>query len=383
MMPAEAQLRLLDATDARVLASLVADPLGSFEQLGESAGLSPSGTLKRIRKLVESGILSKEFVRSQVNYAAVGLETVVVLVDSRPAMWKAMEAACDAHPYTQYRIRVMGSVNGFLVVFSIPAFSMALLLEFLSRLKELGVIESYSVHQPVSSWGHSETKFSGYDPVANSWKFSWDEWEAKIEGSLGTHPLPSASILHKLDQTDIGILRALSIDSRGEKKTLAEKLGIKDYELSRRLRFVTDSGLVSFHRVTHETGILGIAMTIALKCKAPLDYTGRVLNSASEFPFQGSFYPLEDGFLLIANIPPGDVTSLVTLMQRHCESVELMWGDYNSSMKYFFDNEPSNFSAGRWNTDQRYVVEAPIEDIGNLIADAKTAGLQPKRSERS
>ena len=70
-------------------------------------------------------------------------------------------------------------------------------------------------------------------------------------------------------------------------------------------------------------------------------------------------------------------------MQRHCESVELMWGDYNSSMKYFFDNEPSNFSAGRWNTDRRYVVEAPIEDIGNLIADAKTAGLQPKRFERS
>lgn len=372
---------MLDTKDVSVLASLAADPLGSFEHLGKAAGLSPSGTLKRVRKLVENGILSKEFVRTQVNYPAVGLEAVIVLVESRPAMWKAMEAACDAHPYTQYRIRVMGSVNGFLMVFSIPVNSRALLHEFLNGLKELGVIGGYSVHQLVSAWGHSETRFSCYDPVANTWSISWDRWEATIEGSPPLHSLPAPSILHELDQIDIGILRALSIDSRGERKAIAEKLGIRDYELSRRLKLLGDRDLASFYRIAHETGILGMAMTIVLKCRASLDYTGRVLNSASEFPFQASIYPLEDGFLLVANVPPGEVTNLVTLMQRHCESVELMWGDYNSSMKYFFDNEPSNFGAEGWNTDRHFLVETPIEAVRAQIAATMGIESVSKRPE--
>jgi len=360
----------LDTTDISVLASLVADPLGSFEHLGEAADLSPAGALRRVRKLVENGILNNEFVRTQVNNSAVGLETVVVMAESKPGMWKAMEAACDAHPYTQYRIRVMGSVNGFFMVFAVPVNSRALLYEFLNGLRDMGVIESYSVHQLVSAWGHSETRFSCYNPAANAWNTNWDGWEAKIEASPRAHKLPAPSILHELDSTDIAILRALSIDARGEKKVLAKKLGIKDYELSRRLKFLEERGLFSFYRIAHESGILGIAMTIVLKCKASLDYSGRVLNSAGDFPFQASVYPLEDGFLLLANVPPGEVTNLVTLMQRHCESVDLMWGDYNSSMKYFFDNEPSNFGTGAWNTGRQYMVEAPIEDVRAKIAAA-------------
>jgi hypothetical protein len=58
-----------------------------------------------------------------------------------------------------------------------------------------------------------------------------------------------------------------------------------------------------------------------------------------------------------------------------------MWGDYNSSMMYFFDNEPSNFGPDGWNTDRHYMVEAPIEGIRVQIATSTGTEFVPKRSE--
>jgi DNA-binding Lrp family transcriptional regulator len=354
---------MLDTTDVAVLSALSEEPLASFDKLGRVSGLSPAGTRKRMIKLVENGFLSKQFVRAQVNYSAVGLETVIVLVDSSPASWSHLEAACDAHPYTQFRIRVMGSTNGFVLVFAVPQNSRSQLLEFLAAMKARGFLNSYSVHLPVSNWGHSETRFSLFDPLTSKWHFNWGEWESEVLAAEGVHSLPPASIAHELDKTDVAILRALSVDARAEKKGLAEKLGIKDYDLSRRLKFIEDNHLVSYYRVTHETGILGIAMTVVLKCKASLEFTGKVLNSANRLPFQGSVYPLEDGFLVLANMPPEEVTGLVTTMQKHCSSVDLMWGDYSSSMKYFFDNDPSNFGPSAWNTDRHYMIDAPLRSM--------------------
>jgi len=364
---------MLGKADVSVLEALSEDPLASFDTLGKTSGLSQSAALKRVKKLVANGFLGKEFVRAQINYAAVGLETVIVFVEAGPASWKELEAACDAHPYTQFRIRVMGATNGFMLTFSIPLNGRSLLLEFLDGLRARGIISSFSVHLPVSYAGHSETRFSLFDPITNKWNFNWEAWEAEIEGAPSTRSLMSTSVLHELDQTDIAILRALSMDSRAEKKGVAEKIGIKDYEMSKRLRFIEESKLVSFYRIVHETGILGIAMTVVLKCKASLEYSGRVLNAAAKLPFQGIVYPLEDGFVILANMPPGEVTSLATLMQKHCESISLMWGDYSSSMKYFFDNEPSNFGAKGWITDRQYVVEAPLKSLSQTMQDQGAA----------
>ena len=114
--------------------------------------------------------------------------------------------------------------------------------------------------------------------------------------------------------------------------------------------------------------------TVILRCKSSIELTKKVVSEISSLPFQGSIYPLEDGFLIIANIPPGELTNLITTMQKRCQSVELMWGDYHSSMKYFFDNDPSNFRDLGWNTDRTYVVEAPL----GVIREAMSAQVVSK-----
>jgi DNA-binding Lrp family transcriptional regulator len=240
-------------------------------------------------------------------------------------------------------------------------------------LKSAGVLTTYSMHFPISDLQHSETRFNLFDPATNKWNFDWKNWEQQIEESPSTHSLPRPSILHELDDVDIKILRELSVNARAERKGIAEKVGLKDYELSRRLRFLEANHLISYFRLVHETGVLGIAMTVVLKCKASMDQTGKFLNSAHLLPFQGSVYPLEDGFLMVANMPPGEVTSLVTVMQKHCESVGLMWGDYSSSMKYFFDNDPSNFTDSGWSTAREYMVEAPLRSVAGLAMEAHSA----------
>ncbi len=354
---------MLDITDVKVLGALTDAPLSSVDAIAKQAGMSPSGLLKRVRHLVESGFLNSQFVRAQISYSAVGLETVLVLAESKPSSWESVEQACDAHPYTQFRIRCMGVINGFLLIFAIPQNTKPLLLEFLEALKTSGAITKYSIQSPVSEWGHSETHFQIFDPANSSWNFDWKEWDSKIDAASSHLGLGGGSILNHLDEIDIRILRAFSVDARQEKKALAEKLGIRDYELSRRLKFLEENHAFRYHRLAHETGVLGVVMTVVLRCKANLELTGKVVNAAKDFPFQGSVYPLDDGFLILANMPSSQVTNMVGTMLRRCESVDLMWGDYNSSMKYFFDNDPSNFSSSGWNVERSYVVSAPLKGL--------------------
>ena len=365
---------MLDLTDVKVLSALTDAPLSSMDSLAKLAGMSPSGLHKRIKHLVESGFLNRQFVRAQVSYPVLGLESVLVLVESKPSMWELVEKACDAHPYTQFRIRCMGALNGFLLIFAMPQNSKPLLLEFLEALRTNGAISKYSVHSPLSQWGHSETRFQLFDPATGAWKFDWKGWESKLESAPTGLELNAGSLLSHFDDTDVKILRAFSVDARQEKKTLANSLGIKDYDLSRRLKFLAENKAFRYHRLTHETGVLGIVMTVVLKCKASLEFTGKAINAASDLPFQGSIYPLEDGFLILANLPSSEVTNMVTTIQRHCESVEMMWGDYNSSMKYFFDNDPSNFKASGWNVERKYVVSAPIESTFGQQLQVRVSG---------
>jgi len=354
---------VVDAKDIRVLSALTADPLGSYASLGAKAGLSASGLLKRVRDLVKDGFLDEKYVRAQVAYTALGLEQVLVMVESKPQFWKLVEDACDAHPYTQFRIRMMGKVNGFLLMFAIPQNSRQLLLEFIDQLRRVGAITSFSIHYPIANWGHSETRFGYFDPNSKKWSFGWDEWEKWIASTSAELEKAPDSVLENLDETDIKILRLLSMDAKAERREIARAVGIADYELSRRLKALNEGGVFAHYRIIHETAILGILMTVVVKCKASLQYTGRFINSWERLPFQGSVCPLEDGFLLMVNMPPKEVPTLFTILQRHCDSVDMMWGDYDSSTRYFFDNDPSNFSGSKWTDDRRSMVDEPSKVV--------------------
>lgn len=353
----------MDTMDVRVLSTISGNPVGTIRELSEAVGLSQTGFSKRLRSLGERGILYPGFARAHVSYAAVGLELVFVQADVAPPYWQTFERLCDAHPYTQYRIRCMGRVDGnsFITLFAIPAGTKSDLLAFLESVQDEGILGKYTVSTPISKPRHPEFDFAFYDLARGNWKVDWGEWEASMDTRPSRSEHLAKPILHTLDSTDMKVLRLLSMDARAEKWKIAEKVGIKDYELSRRMKNYHENNIIDGYRIIHERNIAGMALTVALFAKTSFRMSEKVGAAVSALPFQGGFYALEDGFAYIGNVPPNELGRFSGALERYCQSVELRLCDYSSSMRYLFDNEPSNFVEGHgWANDQAFLVEKPL-----------------------
>jgi len=355
---------MLDAVDCQVLGAVAENPVSSLEVIGKAANLSPSGVAKRIRSLVARGILFTKFVEAQVSYPAVDLDLQVVFVESSPSAWKLVEESCNMHPYTTYRVRCLGAVNGFFLNFAIPHGTTSTLIRFLDGLKEIEAVDNYSAKMPIAQPNYSENNTRDYNPSTREWNFDWKAWGAKIPEYSQRLDEPQPSVLHDLDLADMKILRSLSIDAREEKKVICEKVGVRDYDLSRRLEFYERNRVIRHHKVINERSILGLVSEVILRCRASLKVTEALAGAMATQPFQSTFYPMEEGFVLAMNIPSPSLTTLVTIMQQYCESVETIWCDYTSSLRYYFDNEPSNYiPPSSWNADRDYMLESVLQKV--------------------
>ncbi len=358
--------RAIDIVDARVLTAVSRNPVGTAKDLSVAAGISQGRFAKRLRRLGETGILYPGFAKAQVAYSAVGLEQALVLADVPHTEWQTFERACDVHPYAQFRIRCLGKVSGnsFIALFSTPAGARHLLIDFLQGLKERGVLSGYSVSSPIAKPERTEFDFTRFNPNNGSWDVDWSRWEASIDGKRAALTNFPKVAMHLLDAIDMKVLRMLSTDGRADKWKLAEKVGVRDYELSRRLRCYSENAVIDGYRIIHARNIAGLALTIAVLGTSPVSVTERLLGSLRALPFQGSFYPLEDGFAYIGNVPPTELASFSKAVQAQCDGVEISLCDYSSSMRYLFDNEPSNFKDGYgWLDDHAYAVDAPLAGI--------------------
>lgn len=366
--------RRMDMVDVRVLSALSRDPVGTAKNLSAVARLSQAGFARRLRKLGEAGILYPGFARAQVAYTAVGLEMCLVLANVPAPESQRFERACDLHPYTQFRIRCVGrlGVNSFLALFSNPVGSRHKMLEFLDGLKKADVVESYSTWTPIAKPGRQEFDFTFYDLETGAWNVDWERWEQSIDGQAGQLSDLPRSALHLLDSKDMRILRSLSTDAREAKWKVAEKAGVKGYELSRRLARYSENAVIDGYRMIHAKEIAELALTVIVFAKASVDVTRKVCEALRSLPFQGTAYAVENGLAYVGNVPSPELTKFTRSLEAHCGGVEVGLCDYSSSMRYIFDNDPSNYSAeAGWRQDRAFLIEAPLASLGQTSATAR------------
>jgi hypothetical protein len=127
----------------------------------------------------------------------------------------------------------------------------------------------------------------------------------------------------------------------------------------------------------YERNVVGLLNEVILKCKCSQRVTESIAAAIGEQPFQSTFFPMPDGFILVMAVPPSTVQTLSTAMQQYCDSVELVLCDYTSSLRYYFDNEPSNFLAPhQWNSDRAYMLDSVVDKI-KVAANTKEGNGRP------
>ena len=354
----------MDKFELTLLSHLGSNPLQSDTAVARRLGVSRESVARCIERLKkERNLLG---VSAQVSYSRVGLESVACLLRCQPDSWPLLEALCLEHPYTQYRIRCLGSQSGLFARFAIPPGTTALLLELFENLVGLGRIESYDFHFPIANavMPFSETDYSRYTP-GKGWMFDWRAWEQSWRSDPSPPSAPLPSILDRLDITDIRILSEVSFDMLRTQREMALHARVSESTLSRRLDFLRSEQVIIGYRVRAGAFLTGLASIALFRCKCNFRIVKQVSAAVSELPFQCTVLPEQDGFVLYATLSSLDIPIVCSILKRHCSSVEMFWCDYLSSFRWAFDSDP--FQNGQWRTDHEYMVSNVMRGIAPLL----------------
>jgi DNA-binding Lrp family transcriptional regulator len=98
----------LDAIDRRLLDLLQGDASRTNQALAEAAGVSPATALRRVRRLVASGVIERQVALLAPRFAGAGLSAIAeVTLDRQGAeLLDAFEARAVAEPAVQQCYRV-------------------------------------------------------------------------------------------------------------------------------------------------------------------------------------------------------------------------------------------------------------------------------------
>ncbi|MEM2136719.1 MAG: winged helix-turn-helix transcriptional regulator [Candidatus Methanomethylicia archaeon] len=354
------KLRSLDEEDYKILTVLGKNPLSKVVEISKLTGLNVKTVSKRLKNLIESKVLY--YVAAQICAPSLDMDSIIVFSNVKFKDIPIIEKVCDLHLYTRYRIRVLGSVNGLLMAFNMPKGSQPLLINLLDELEKLGYIRGYNYYTTIAKWIYNENDFSRYNVREDSWNFDWNVWERRIESveKAELNPYPP-SILHQMNEKDMTILRELTINARERLKDISKKTGIPEYHLSRRISFYIDNGVIEGFRVVVYTHASRIFDQFIFKCKCPVTTTAKIATTIKELPFQSTFVPLKEGFILQIFLPPTSISEFGKIIQGKVEEMEFMWADYKTSMRYYFYGEP--FKTGRWQIDRKTLINDILTKI--------------------
>jgi len=351
----------LDELDYRILTALGRNPLARIIDLSEELKVNVKTLSRRLQRLVESKVLYS--VSAQICPATLELEPVILFMDVKFKNIPLVEKVGEEHPYTRHSVRCLGKFNGLMMTFAIPRNSMRYLLELFDKLHEIGLIDKYVYVNSIAKWSYVECDFTYYDPTCDEWKFDWENWKRYVDSIRESYTLESypPSILHKMSEDDMRILRELSINARVRLKDLSDKLKIPEYQISRRIKFYLDNGVIEGFRVILYLKASNVFNQFIFKCKCPVNVTAKLSEAVKKLPFPLTFMPTQEGFTLTILSPPPGISHLGEILQKYANEVEFMWTDYRNSRRYYFYGEP--FKNGKWQVDRETLIDNVLRKI--------------------
>ncbi len=347
--------------DLSTLSALCAEPLSSYQRLAKITRISVQSFKRRMVALANASILLR--VGARVNYSSLNLQVMPVLASVPFSRVPTVEKACDLHPYTRYRVRCLGSSNGLFMIFAIPTGTEFQLTEFFEGLKKLGLVNEYRILHAIAEPVYRNADFSSYDPGSDSWGFRTAKWARGLDTRQGELRQLASSNLEKLDHRDLSLIRLLTEDARKPQKLIAKELHLPEYHVSRRFKFISENRIVPSWEVFLGRKLFRLAPGALFEAVCNLSTTRAVARGLETLPFQASFFPTSDGFLLFLGLPTALFTEIGAIMLERSKAVSIMWTDYDTSMRYYFDETPFVEKTGQWNADRAFVTDMPLSSL--------------------
>jgi len=353
------RINLLD-----ILNILIKDPTASFNKIAKKLSLSPTTVKKAYNKLISENLISS--VYALVNYPAIDREMVSVFIKSHVRKWNMLENALDGHFYLRSRVRCIGSVAGIHAFFAIPKGTLPYLREFLEGLRNMNLLEDYTLVTPASKWFYSEPDLKYFNSKTFTWNIDWNkirETYENVEPEIISGS--DKSVMDKLTLADFKIIDRLTVNARIRKKELAKFAGLKPYELSRRIKFLHREKVILKYRVSLGPRMIEHLSGFAVNAKCNGLITRKIAAFFKTLPFQSTFIPTKDGFLAFILMTSSAFIQLSSLLYENCTKLDISWLDYRYSKLWNIAYEA--YKDGKWNMDYDFMVTKPLETIKQKI----------------
>jgi hypothetical protein len=247
--------------------------------------------------------------------------------------------------------------------FAIPQGTEFQLVEFLDDLKQLRLIDEYTMPNTSAETVYTNPDLSHYDPASDTWGVDIKTWTNSLDKHVDDLQPFQSSHLANLDFTDLKMIHSLTIDARRPQKILAKELRIAEYDISRRLKYVGDNRIVPSYDVLLGRKLSRVGPLALFHALSNVQTTRAVVAGIRKLPFQSWLSPTTDGFLLFIGLPTPLFTEVGTAILQRSKRVDISWVDYDTSMRYYFDETPYDEQTGQWRTDRGFAIEEPVSAL--------------------
>ena len=308
-----------------------------------------------------------------------------------------VKAFCTAHPYTTFRGRVHGGVNGIYVQFLVPNKTLEMLLFSLECFKKEHFIEDFK--QVVYSYNFSVFSLLKVDVFSvneNKWYFDFDEFKKEFQQFIKTATFPDLftrphdkSILDQLDSIDIMILSEWGYGA-GPRKTKAEilhnltegeiyKNSVKDLKLNRYIISDHVDSLTKLHIIKH-VGIgfdrrkIQILTTLFFIGEAKSEFLNAFANflATDAFPFEatlsvGDYNSKENtaSYTIWVSFTAHIVSKFTEFLFENSIRLQTYIVTYNASDVETYPLYHANFisDSKKWNDSEDYCLRDPLSNF--------------------
>ncbi len=401
----------LSNDDHRLLLALWEDPLKPDSQLAAELGVSAPTIKRRLEKLQKERVINAVSIKPY--HYSLGMDLVSYLITLPENRLEIFEELLDIHPYTTFRVRVFGGVNGIFVQFTTPIDSDCFLDELFTILKEKKWIVQYQKwNGKQENTINTTLNFKLWDVVENKWNFSVNKFlnnlhNGKIDKKTGTPIIQN--VLSEIQILDLILLRELSL--MGEQNADGRSEFIKELKLENSIRFkqsevkrlilelpiyreflkdipkeelerkikhwisekkkFLDENIIRDYYLAFDRTKVKLFSRILIAGRIIKTKTIENLKASLEnklFPFESGLILSEEDtnkFIWWLNVTPSEIPKILNFFNRECVDLYVMMMDDDNSFGYPI--WPGNFDvkSNTWKVNKEYIVDMPLKEISN------------------
>ena len=360
-----------------MLIALQEDPLQSYSNLSEKLGKSVKTISRWVTRLETNNLYYP--VRAILNYALLGIEVIDIVVEVKDLVnVEIIERFCTNHPYTAFRCRINGSINGLYIQFLAPNDSKKHYDLIFSILKTKKIISDYKFFLNTEKTITTTFNLKYWDNSKFEWNFDWKNWISTINSKQPVNVSKNSIspfkkvLFEQLDIIDICILRLLNENAKMKHKDIEDRilvhLNIQEsiQRISERIKFLKQY-FVHNYRLNLNARILNIYSTLFIMAECDENFTNKIksLLLSNPPPFPGYFKVTNDGFIWYISMTASDFSEVSTLLwNAEIKSYKVNFVDYKSSEQYAFWEQNFENESKTWKISKEYMVDLPLKTSG-------------------